>query len=139
MLLIPCPYCKETRPEIEFRNSGEAWLVRPRDPSTLNDEQWGDFLYGRSNTKGWLGERWRHIHGCGRFFNAIRHTVTDQIVMVSPSGTPRPSDSELAKIIAAKEAEMKPWHSNELGHGGSAGGNAGGSSASTKTSKKISG
>ncbi|MDI9408201.1 MAG: sarcosine oxidase subunit delta [Candidatus Pacebacteria bacterium] len=120
MLLISCPYCQETRPEIEFRNSGEAWLVRPRDPSTLNDEQWGDFLYGRSNTKGWLGERWRHVHGCGRFFNAIRHTVTDQIIMVSPSGTPRPSDSELQKLIAARESEMQAWHSGEIGFGGSA-------------------
>ncbi|MCX8501903.1 MAG: sarcosine oxidase subunit delta [Alphaproteobacteria bacterium] len=121
MLLIPCPYCQESRPEIEFRNNGEAWLVRPRDPSTLNDEQWGDFLYGRSNTKGWLGERWRHIHGCGRFFNALRHTVTDQIILVTPSGTPRPPDSEVEQTIAAREVEMTEWHSEALGHGGSSG------------------
>src|SRR5215217_3661181 len=29
MLLIPCPYCGEDRPEIEFRNGGEAHIARP--------------------------------------------------------------------------------------------------------------
>ncbi len=28
MLLIKCPYCEEERPELEFRNAGEAHLVR---------------------------------------------------------------------------------------------------------------
>ena len=114
MLLVPCPYCQETRPEVEFRNSGEAWLVRPRDPTSLNDAEWGDFLYGRSNTKGWLGERWRHVHGCGRFFNVVRHTVTDQIIFACKAGEPRPSPSTLAKLIAEREATPRhksPQHS----------------------------
>ena len=33
----------------------------------------------RSNPKGRHTERWRHIHGCGRFFNCVRDTVSDRI------------------------------------------------------------
>ena len=93
MLLIPCPYCGETRPEIEFRNGGEAHVARPLDPSSTSDEQWADYLYMRSNPKGVHFERWRHIHGCGRFFNAARHTVTDRILVTYKAGEPQPDPS----------------------------------------------
>jgi sarcosine oxidase subunit delta len=76
MLLIPCPYCGE-RPEIEFRYGGEAHLVRVEKGETVDDAAWGAFLYERSNPKGLHVERWRHAHGCGRFFNAVRDTVSD--------------------------------------------------------------
>ena len=39
---------------------------------------WTAFLYLRSNPRGVLAERWRHVHGCGRFFTLRRHTVTDR-------------------------------------------------------------
>jgi sarcosine oxidase subunit delta len=77
MLLIPCPYCGE-RPEVEFAYGGEAHLVRPADPSALSDEQWAAYLYFRKNPRGLHAERWRHVRGCGRFFNAIRDTTTDR-------------------------------------------------------------
>ena len=35
MLLIHCPYCDEDRPELEFRNAGEAHIARPADPSVV--------------------------------------------------------------------------------------------------------
>ena len=89
MLLIPCPYCG-TRPENEFRYGGEAHIARPPDPSALDDAAWTDFLYARSNPKGTHAERWRHLHGCGRFFNCLRDTVTDRITASYPSGQPRP-------------------------------------------------
>ncbi len=89
MLLIHCPYCGETLPELEFAYAGEAHVVRP-DPSTASDEQWRDFLFIRSNAKGPHAERWRHIHGCGRFFNAVRDTVSDRFLATYPAGTPRP-------------------------------------------------
>jgi sarcosine oxidase subunit delta len=76
MLLIPCPYCGP-RPELEFSYGGEAGLARPADPSVLDDAAWADFLYQRKNPRGPHDERWRHTHGCGRFFNARRNTVTD--------------------------------------------------------------
>jgi sarcosine oxidase subunit delta len=89
MLLIPCPYCGP-RPEIEFSYGGEAHLARPRDPAACDDAAWGDFLYARTNPKGIHAERWRHAHGCGRFFNALRHTVSDQFLITYRIGAPRP-------------------------------------------------
>ena len=88
MLLIVCPWCG-TRPENEFRYGGEAHIVRPRDPEALDDAAWADFLYMRSNPKGTHTERWRHVHGCGRFFNCVRNTVTDRIgATYRPGETP---------------------------------------------------
>lgn len=78
MLLIPCPWCG-VRPENEFRYAGQAHVTRPHDPATLDDAAWAEFLYMRTNPKGTHAERWRHIHGCGRFFNCLRDTVSDRI------------------------------------------------------------
>jgi sarcosine oxidase subunit delta len=85
MLLIRCPYCGE-RPEIEFRSGGEAHLVRPADPAGVDDQRWAEFLYFRSNVRGQYRERWRHVHGCGRFFNALRDTTSDDILAAYESG-----------------------------------------------------
>ena len=93
MLLIHCPYCGP-RPEIEFRCGGEAHLPRPRDPFALSDEEWTEFLFLRSNSKGVHAERWRHTYGCGRFFNALRDTVTDKFVTSYKIGDPRPTPNE---------------------------------------------
>ena len=65
----------------------------------LDDEAWATFLYERSNPKGVHAERWRHLHGCGRFFNVLRDTVSDSIVTTYPVGQPRP-----ASIPGATEA-----------------------------------
>jgi sarcosine oxidase subunit delta len=89
MLLIPCPYCGP-RPEIEFRNGGEAHIARPANPAGISDEAWERYLFLRSNPKGLHYERWRHVHGCGRFFNAARDTVTDRIQATYEIGQPRP-------------------------------------------------
>ena len=97
MLLIVCPYCEEARPELEFAYAGEAHIARPADPAALTDEQWRDHLYVRSNPRGLHAERWRHQHGCGRFFNAVRDTVTDKFVTTYKSGEPRPVDLPLGK------------------------------------------
>ena len=88
MLLIDCPYCGP-RPEIEFRHGGEAHVARPADPATLDDAAWADFLYNRTNPKGEHAERWRHVHGCGRFFNAVRDTVSDDFIRTYKTGEPR--------------------------------------------------
>jgi len=76
MLLIDCPHCGP-RAEVEFRYGGQAHIVRPEQPADLDDEAWAEHLYMRDNRRGLQAERWYHIHGCGRFFNALRHTVTD--------------------------------------------------------------
>lgn len=90
MLLIRCPYCETERPELEFRHGGEAHIARPADPSAISDTEWAEFLYARSNPRGITAERWRHIHGCGRFFNALRNTVTDRFIATYKAGEPRP-------------------------------------------------
>jgi sarcosine oxidase subunit delta len=89
MILIHCPYCDETRPEIEFANAGEAHIARPADPSGHDDAQWETFLFVRCNPRGRHHERWRHIHGCGRFFNAVRDTVTDKFETSYKAGEAR--------------------------------------------------
>jgi sarcosine oxidase subunit delta len=89
MLIINCPYCGD-RPELEFVHAGQAHLVRARDPFTQSDAQWAAYLYERSNIKGVHAERWRHLHGCARYFNALRDTTTDKFIATYKSGTPRP-------------------------------------------------
>jgi len=101
MLVIHCPYCEMERPEIEFRYAGEAHIARPADPSKLSDAQWAAYLYMRTNPKGLHAERWRHMHGCGRFFNAIRETVSDRILTTYKAGEPKP---EMAKL--GREAQV---------------------------------
>ena len=94
MLLITCPYCEAARAEVEFAYAGEAHLARPADPSALSDDEWRDHLYVRSNPRGVHHERWRHLHGCGRFFNAVRDTVTDKFAATYKAGLPRPASLE---------------------------------------------
>ncbi len=89
MILIHCPYCDETRPELEFTYAGEAHIARPADPSSLSDEEWERYLFIRANPKGRHNERWRHSFGCGRFFNAVRDTVTDKFETTYKAGEPR--------------------------------------------------
>ncbi|MEK0082997.1 sarcosine oxidase subunit delta [Benzoatithermus flavus] len=95
MLLIHCPYCGP-RPELEFRYGGEAHIVRAEDPSQKSDAEWADFLYFRTNPRGLHVERWRHVHGCARFFNAVRDTTSDFILTTYRIGEPKPDLEALA-------------------------------------------
>ncbi len=78
MLIIECPWCGK-RDQSEFTAHGEAHISRPRDPYTLSDEEWGDYVFFRTNPKGLHYERWVHSHGCRRWFNVARNTITDHI------------------------------------------------------------
>jgi sarcosine oxidase, subunit delta len=89
MLLIHCPYCDEKRAEIEFAYAGEAHIERPADPSTQSNAEWEAYLFIRRNPRGRHHERWRHVHGCGRFFNAVRDTVTDKFETTYKAGEAR--------------------------------------------------
>ncbi|MGF9692220.1 sarcosine oxidase subunit delta [Rhizobium sp. 0TCS1.26] len=90
MFLIHCPYCDDDRAELEFRWAGEAHIARPENIAAISDEEFAEFFFLRDNTKGVAYERWRHIHGCGRFFNAIRDTVSDRFLMTYKAGLPKP-------------------------------------------------
>ena len=88
MLLIPCPWCGP-RPDAEFSAGGEAHLERP-DPAGASDAQWGQYLYFRKNVKGAQRERWFHGHGCRRWFNVVRDTVTHEITACYAMGEQGP-------------------------------------------------
>lgn len=90
MLLIDCPWCGK-RPEVEFAYGGQAHLARPPAPAEQSDQQWADYLYVRSNARGLHAERWRHLHGCGRFFNALRDTTTDHFTATYRIGEQPPA------------------------------------------------
>ncbi|MBX8825345.1 sarcosine oxidase subunit delta [Ochrobactrum sp. SFR4] len=106
MLLIHCPYCGEDRSELEVRSAHDAHIARPTNITELSDEEFVEFLYWRNNPKGVIFERWRHIHGCGRFFNAARDTVSDRFLLTYKAGEPKPDLSQIVQTnsVAAKES-----------------------------------
>lgn len=114
MLLVPCPICGP-RPELEFTYAGEAHIARPTDPSTLDEHGWAGFLYGRTNPKGEHAERWRHTHGCGRFFNALRNTHTDVFLtsylagVSRPAGVPHNTPTTESLDAPAMRSETEQW------------------------------
>ncbi len=75
MLQIDCPFCG-ARDESEFSYGGEAHITRPPEPEKLSDEEWADYLFMRTNTKGLFREMWNHACGCRRWFNVERDTTS---------------------------------------------------------------
>ncbi|MDB5893777.1 MAG: sarcosine oxidase, delta subunit family [Rhodoferax sp.] len=75
MLQIDCPWCGK-RAESEFTCGGEGGIVRPVATEGMSDAAWGDYVFMRRNPKGLHHEQWRHSSGCGRWFNALRDTVS---------------------------------------------------------------
>ena len=97
MLVVTCPVCGAKGDETDFHCGGQAHVRRPatHDPVNISDEEQRDYLFIRNNPKGLHFERWRHTNGCGRYFNAVRHTVSDKFVLVYKAGEPRPDVSSL--------------------------------------------
>jgi sarcosine oxidase subunit delta len=124
MLLIDCPYCGK-RPELEFSHAGQAHIARAKNPSEVSVEAWTDFLYMRDNIKGVHAERWRHTHGCARFFNALRDTTTDHFIATYKAGEPAPV---LAGAGVGAGARTGASAGADAGAGANAGAGAGGGS-----------
>ncbi len=76
MFRLHCPHCAAVRDEEEFSYAGEAFIVRPANPEAVDDAVWGDYLFHRTNPKGWLWEQWQHSGGCRKVFAVKRHTGT---------------------------------------------------------------
>ncbi len=96
MLQINCPNCG-LRDEIEFSCGGEAHISRPDYSINLTDEEWSEYLFLRHNPKGIFIERWFHSHGCRRWFNLVRDTVTNEIFEIYPMGSfPKTSEGRNA-------------------------------------------
>ena len=90
MILINCPYCGN-RDQSEFSNGGQAHVVRPKDPQSISDKEWGEYVFFRSNPKGIFFERWVHSHGCRKWFNVVRDTSNDVIKAVYKMGEKPPT------------------------------------------------
>ena len=97
MLLIHCPYCKADLPEVEFTGAGEAHVARP--DMTAADVDLEAYLFIRQNPKGIVFERWRHAHGCARFFNAARDSVSDRFLATYKAGEPKPDVATLRPVV----------------------------------------
>ena len=96
MFLVDCPYCEEgAARDRSLLTAGEAHIVRPgaKAQGEMSDEGWAEFMFIRDNVRGKHAERWWHEHGCNRFFNAVRNTVTDRFVVTYKMGDPRPGDA----------------------------------------------
>jgi sarcosine oxidase, subunit delta len=64
----------------------------------------------RDNVKGLTFERWRHLNGCGRFFNAARDTVSDKFLTTYKAGLPKP---DLSTLRPATEAIVETYEATE--------------------------
>ena len=101
MLYIECPW-GGFRDDEEFHYGGEAHIKRPTEPNELNDEEFSEYLYLKSNPKGVILERWLHSRGCRRWFNVLRNTVTNEITEIYPIDT-------LPKSKEGKEYYDQNW------------------------------
>lgn len=91
MFLIDCPWCGP-RDQSEFKPGGEAHIARPAISAEMTDDAWADYVFMRRNPKGVHFERWAHVHGCRRWFNAARNTATDEFLAVYRMGEAPPAE-----------------------------------------------
>ena len=68
----------------------EPTVSRPANPDALDDAQWADYLFMRTNPRGRHLEQWVHAYGCRRWFNVERDTVTYAITAVYKPGEKPP-------------------------------------------------
>ncbi len=108
MLTLTCPCCGVTAEETEFHAGGEAHLTRYGPGS--DDTEFEGYLFMRENPKGVHFERWRHVYGCGKWFQVARCTVTLELFGAYPAQTTRPPQA-LQDTITAKRPG---WSWNDI-------------------------
>jgi heterotetrameric sarcosine oxidase delta subunit len=84
--LIRCPDCGE-RSVYEFRFGGE---VTERPPLDAPESEWVSYRYHRRNIAGVQREWWFHRSGCRQWLQALRNTVTNEVLETSLPGKHRP-------------------------------------------------
>lgn len=99
MLILTCPYCGIAADETELAPGGEAHLKR--EGPGASDAAFEDYLFARTNAKGVNLERWRHAHGCGKWFLAARDTVTLEVYGTYPAQSKAPPKAVVAAIRKA--------------------------------------
>ncbi|PVA08171.1 sarcosine oxidase subunit delta [Thalassorhabdomicrobium marinisediminis] len=109
MLTLSCPYCGVQCDETELAAGGEAHLKRYGPESS--PEEFESYLFVRENPKGVHLERWRHAHGCGKWFHAARCTMTLEVFGTYPAQTLAPPQELVEKILAKRPG----WTWREFG------------------------
>jgi sarcosine oxidase subunit delta len=90
MLILTCPACGLAVEETELAPGGEAHLTRVGPEGS--DDAFEGYMFLRDNPRGVVFERWRHAHGCGKWFLAARHSVTMEVFGTYPAQTTEPPD-----------------------------------------------
>ncbi len=88
MLILDCPYCGVSAEETELSAGGEAHVTREGPGSA--DDAFESYLFMRENPQGVHFERWRHSHGCGKWFHAARCTRTLEVFGTYSAQTTEP-------------------------------------------------
>ncbi len=100
MLMLTCPCCGVTAEETEFAPGGPAHLTRHGPGSS--DDDFDAYMFQRDNPRGVHLERWRHAHGCGKWFLAARCTMTLEVFATYSAQTTEPPVDVVAKIRARR-------------------------------------
>ena len=74
--LVPCPNCG-SRSVYEFRFGGEVKEVPAPDASQA---EWLDYRFNRVNAAGVQKEWWFHRSGCRQWLQAVRDTISNEIL-----------------------------------------------------------
>lgn len=102
MLTLKCPHCGVQAEETELHAGGEAHLTRYGPDSS--DDNFETYLFTRENPKGVHFERWRHSHGCGKWFHAARCTMTLEVFGTYSAQTTEPP-KDIRDAITAKRPD----------------------------------
>ncbi|WP_163849585.1 sarcosine oxidase subunit delta [Pseudooceanicola aestuarii] len=103
MLLLDCPYCGVTAEETEFHGGGEAHIARPAPQAEA--DMFEAYLFHRENPRGVHFERWRHVNGCGKWFNVARDTATLEVFGTYSAQMTAPPD-DLLKTIRSRRPDF---------------------------------
>lgn len=105
MLQLHCPNCGADCAETDLVGGGEAHLRRFGPGSS--DAEFAEYLFDRRNPKGVHFERWRHAHGCGKWFHAARCTTTLEVFGTYPAQATEPPP-EIVERIRARRPGWEP-------------------------------
>ena len=106
MLILECPYCGVMADETELALGGEAHLTR-FGPGA-DDGDFEGYLFHRKNPRGVYFERWRHAHGCGKWFHAARDTMTLEVFGTYSAQVTQPP-KDLVAAIKKKRPDWEGW------------------------------
>ena len=108
MLTLRCPACGALADETELAPGGEAHLVRMGPDA--DDAAFEGYLFTRRSPKGVHVERWRHAYGCGKWFHAVRDSVSLRVWGTYAAHLPEPPPEILDAVASHHEGwSMDRW------------------------------